>query len=461
MEYRIEHDTLGEVKVPAVHKWGAQTQRSFENFKIGKNKMPEEIIRAFAILKKSAAIANRESGKLSAEKQKVICEVCDEIIAGQWEGEFPLVIYQTGSGTQSNMNMNEVIAHVANEKLENKESGIRVHPNDDVNMSQSSNDTFPTAMHIAAVEVLHHKLYGPLEHLIKVFEEKRKRYMHLVKIGRTHLQDAVPLTFGQEISAWKVMLEKSRDMILDSEKYLLGLAIGGTAVGTGLNSPKDFGKRVSIAIAKETGLPFVSEENKFYALTGRDDFVFAHGALEALAMDCMKFADDIRLLGCGPRAGFGEITLPANEPGSSIMPGKVNPTQCEALTMVACRVHGNQAVISFGSSQGRFELNVFAPVIAEAFIESASILGEAIHSFDIHCAEGMSANEDKMGELVEKSLMLVTALSPHIGYEKAAKIAKTAFADNSSLKEAALKLGYVTGEDYDRFVVAQNMTHAD
>lgn len=461
MEYRIEHDTLGEVKVPAEHKWGAQTQRSFENFKIGKHKMPEEIIRAFAVLKKCAAVANKESGKLSAEKQSVICEACDEIIAGQWKGEFPLVIYQTGSGTQSNMNMNEVIAHIANEKLEMRGAEARIHPNDDVNMSQSSNDTFPTAMHVAAVETLHHKLYGPLEHLIDVFEQKSKEYMHLVKIGRTHLQDAVPLTFGQEISAWKVMLEKSRGMLRDSEKYLLGLAIGGTAVGTGLNSPKDFGEKVAEAIAKETGLPFVSEENKFYALTGRDDFVFAHGALEALAMDCMKFADDIRLLGCGPRAGFGEITLPANEPGSSIMPGKVNPTQCEALTMVACRVHGNQSVVSFGSSQGRFELNVFAPVMADAFIESASLLGEAIHSFTVHCAEGMTANEDKMEELVEKSLMLVTALAPHIGYEKAAKIAKTAFADNSSLKEAALKLGYVAEEDYDRFVVAKDMTNID
>lgn len=459
MEYRIEHDTLGEVKVPANHKWGAQTQRSFENFKIGKNKIPEDIIRAFAILKKCAAIANKEAGKLSVEKQKVICEVCDEIIAGEWKKEFPLVVYQTGSGTQSNMNMNEVIAHIANEKLGSKKSETRIHPNDDVNMSQSSNDTFPTAMHIAAMETLHNKLYGPLNHLIEIFEEKSKKYMHLVKIGRTHLQDAVPLTFGQEISAWKVMLEKSRDMLHDSEKYLLGLAIGGTAVGTGLNSPKDFGEKVSAAIAKETGLPFVSEKNKFYALTGRDDFVFAHGALEALAMDCMKFADDIRFLGCGPRAGLGEITLPANEPGSSIMPGKVNPTQCEALTMVACRVHGNQAVVSFGASQGRFELNVFAPVMAEAFIESAAILGEAIHSFDIHCVEGMLANEDRMAELVERSLMLVTALSPHIGYEKSAKIAETAFADNSSLKEAALKLGYVTEEDYDRFVVARDMTN--
>lgn len=461
MEYRIEHDTLGEVKVPANHMWGAQTQRSFENFKIGINRMPVQIIRAFAILKKCAAAVNLEAGSLSAEKEKVISEACDEIIRGQWESEFPLAIYQTGSGTQSNMNMNEVIAHIANKKLEEAKSETRVHPNDDVNMSQSSNDTFPTAMHVAAVETLHKRLYGPLDDLIKTFAQKSEEYMHLVKIGRTHLQDAVPLTFGQEISGWLVMLQKSRDMIKDSEKYLLGLAIGGTAVGTGLNSPKGFGEKVAAAIAKETGLPFVSEPNKFYALTGRDDFVFSHGALEALAMDCMKIVDDIRFLACGPRAGLGEITIPANEPGSSIMPGKVNPTQCEALTMVACSVHGHQAAISLAASQGHFELNVFAPVMAQDYLESVILLGDSIHSFNIHCAQGMVANEDKMGELVEKSLMLVTALSPHIGYEKSAEIAKKAFADNSSLKEAALALGYVTEKEYDQFVVAKDMTNVD
>ena len=460
MEYRIEHDTLGEVKVPADHMWGAQTQRSSENFKIGA-RMPEEIIHAFAVLKKCTALANLAEGKLSEEKAKVIAEACDEILAGKWNGEFPLVVYQTGSGTQSNMNMNEVVAHIANAKLEAVGSETRIHPNDDVNMSQSSNDTFPTAMHVAAVSVLHRCLYQPLAELIATFHKKSEEYMHVVKIGRTHVQDAVPLTFGQEVSGWTTMLEKCQHMIEASEKYLLGLAIGGTAVGTGLNAPKDFGTRVSAEIAKETGLPFVSEENKFYALTGRDDFVFAHGALEALAMDCMKIADDLRLLAGGPRAGLGELTIPANEPGSSIMPGKVNPTQCEALTMVACRVHGNQAVVSMASSQGRFELNVYAPVLAQAFIESVKLLGEAIHSFNIHCAVGIEVNHDRMEELVEKSLMLVTALAPHIGYEKSAKISKKAFADGSSLKEAALALGYVTEEEYDRWVVAKDMCQVD
>ena len=357
MEYRIEHDSLGEVRVPADHMWGAQTQRSFENFKIG-HVMPKEIIRAFAILKKCAAKVNEERGALAPEKGEAIRSACDEILAGKWDGEFPLVVYQTGSGTQSNMNMNEVVAHIANSKLEKAGSSLRVHPNDDVNMSQSSNDTFPTALHVAAVYVLHQYLYGPLDGLIATFEAKSREYMHTVKIGRTHVQDAVPLTFGQEVSGWVEMLKKSRSMIEDGEKYLHELAIGGTAVGTGLNSPKDFGEKVSEAISEETGIPFTSAANKFYALTGRDDMVFTHGALDALGGDCMKFADDIRLLAGGPRAGLGELTIPANEPGSSIMPGKVNPTQCEALTMVACRVHGNQAVMSMASSQGRFELNV-------------------------------------------------------------------------------------------------------
>lgn len=458
MNYRTEHDTLGEIQVPADHMWGAQTQRSLENFKIGKDRMPSEIIRAFAILKKSAAAVNKKSGKLESEKEKVIQEACDEIIEEKWKEEFPLVIYQTGSGTQSNMNVNEVIAHIANKKLEERGSDIRIHPNDDVNMAQSSNDTFPTAMHIAVVEALHKNLYGPLQDLIDTLEKQKQKYMHLVKIGRTHLQDAVPLTFGQEISGWQTMLIKSKQMIEDSEKYLLGLAIGGTAVGTGLNSPAHFGEDVSLLIAKETGLPFESEENKFYALTGRNNFVFSHGALEALAMDLMKIADDIRLLACGPRAGLGEITLPANEPGSSIMPGKVNPTQCEALTMVTCRVHGNQSTIAMASSQGRFELNVYAPVIADTYIESVHLLGEAMKSFHDHCLVGMTANEEKMNELVEKSLMLVTALSPHIGYEKSAQIAKKAFHDGTSLKEAALDLGYITEADYDRMVVAKDMT---
>ena len=460
MEYRIEHDSLGEVKVPADHMWGAQTQRSFENFKIG-HVMPVEIIRAFAVLKKCAAKVNCERGSLDEDKARAICSACDEILAGKWNDEFPLVVYQTGSGTQSNMNMNEVVAHIANAKLEHEGIDKKVHPNDDVNMAQSSNDTFPTALHVASVYVLHQYLYGPLDDLIATFEEKSREYMHTVKIGRTHVQDAVPLTFGQEVSGWLEMLKKSKDMLQNSEKYLHELAIGGTAVGTGLNSPKDFGDRVSKAISEETGIPFISAPNKFYALTARDDMVFAHGALDALAGDCMKFADDIRLLAGGPRAGLGELTIPANEPGSSIMPGKVNPTQCEALTMVACRVHGNQTVISMASSQGRFELNVYAPVLADAFIESVKLLGQAIDSFNIHCAKGIKVNDERMAELVEKSLMLVTALSPHIGYEKSAQIAKKAFADNGSLKEAALQLGFVTEEEYNQWVVPTDMTNVD
>ena len=458
MEYRIEHDTLGEVKVPADHMWGAQTERSHENFLIGTEKMPREIIRAMAILKKAAAGVNAEAGRLDTEKAEVIREACDEIIAEKWKDEFPLVVYQTGSGTQTNMNVNEVVAHIANAKLAARGSQKSVHPNDDVNMSQSSNDTFPTAMHIAAVESLHRYLYGPMDGLIATLQEKSRAYMHVVKIGRTHLQDAVPLTLGQEISGWQVMLEKSRDMIRASEQFLLGLALGGTAVGTGLNSPKGFGGKAAAAIAKETGLPFEEEANKFYALTGRDNFVFAHGAIEGAAMDAMKIANDVRWLASGPRAGLGEITIPANEPGSSIMPGKVNPTQCEAVTMAACRIHGNQATISMAASQGNFELNVFAPILAFSFIESVRLLGDALRSFDIHCASGIEPNKERMEELVDKSLMLVTALSPHIGYEKSAAIAKKAHKEGTSLKEAALALGYVTEEEYDRYVRPEAMT---
>ena len=460
MKYRIEHDTLGEVKVPANHMWGAQTERSVENFKIG-SQMPHEIIKAFAILKKCTAKINAQKELLDNDKWTAICEACDEIIEGKWNDEFPLVVYQTGSGTQSNMNMNEVIAHIANEKLKCKNIEKKVHPNDDVNMSQSSNDTFPTAMHIAAVSTLRECLYKSLKSLSDTFHKKSDDFKDVVKIGRTHLQDAVPMTLGQEFSGWAEMLDKSMSMIKNSEKYLLELAIGGTAVGTGINSPEDFGEKVSEEIAKETGIPFVSAANKFYALTGRDDFVFSHGALEALAMDCMKFANDIRWLASGPRAGFGEIIIPANEPGSSIMPGKVNPTQCEALTMVACRVHGNQATISFASSQGNFELNVFAPVMANSYIESVKLLSQSIHSFNIHCAIGIEPNYERMNQLVNSSLMLVTALSPHIGYEKSAKIAKQAHKQKISLKEAAIASGYVSEEDYDKYVNPAIMTNKD
>lgn len=459
-EFRIEHDSLGEVRVPADHMWGAQTERSFENFKIGR-KMPMEILQAFAILKRCASLVNEKEGRLNPSKGKAIREACDEILQGKWNDEFPLVVYQTGSGTQSNMNMNEVVSHIANQKLKEENSSLSVHPNDDVNMSQSSNDTFPTALHVALVKALHDKLYGPIDELISAFTKKSQEYMHVVKIGRTHVQDAVPLTFGQELSGWVEMLKKTKKMIEQGESYLLELAIGGTAVGTGLNSQKEFGPEVAEEISKQTGYSFTSAPNKFYALTARDDLVFLHGALEALAMDCMKFADDLRLLASGPRAGLGELTIPANEPGSSIMPGKVNPTQCEALTMVACRVHGNQAVVSMASSQGRFELNVYAPVLAESILESITLLGEAIHSFTIHCAVGIKVNEDRMKELVEKSLMLVTALSTHIGYEKSAQISRKAYLEGTSLKEAALQLGYVTEEQYDAWVNPRAMTKVD
>lgn len=457
MEYRTEHDAMGEVQVPADHVWGAQTERSRQNFKIGE-KMPKELVKALVILKKCAALTNYEVGDLDRFKRDAIVDACDEILKGKWDNEFPLVIYQTGSGTQSNMNVNEVIAHIATKKLQDAGSDKVVHPNDDVNQSQSSNDTFPTAMHIAAVQALHNYLYNPLDELMTTFQFKSEKYMHIVKVGRTHLQDAVPLTFGQEMSGWQIMLKRAKTMIQDAEQHLLGLAIGGTAVGTGLNAPKDFGEKCALAIANEVGLPFYSEENKFYALTGRDDMVFAHGAVEALAMDAMKIANDVRMLASGPNAGLGEISIPANEPGSSIMPGKVNPTQCEAVTMVACRVHGNQSTISMAASQGNFELNVFAPVIGATFIESVKLLGQALASFNKHCARGIKPIEEKMNDLVNRSLMLVTALSPVIGHDKAADIANKAFEEHTTLKEAAVALGYLTAEEYDKHVNPKAMT---
>ena len=457
MEFRKEFDALGEVLVPAEHKWGAQTERSYQNFKIGE-RMPKEIIYAMAVLKKCAAKVNFDMGKIDRFKKDAIMETCDEIIKGQWDDEFPLVIYQTGSGTQTNMNVNEVVAHIATEKLQAAGSDKVVHPNDDVNCSQSSNDTFPTAMHIAAVRALHDYLYNPLDELITTFQLRSEKYMHVVKIGRTHLQDAVPLTLGQEMSGWMSMLRHCKHMIKAAEQHLLGLAIGGTAVGTGLNAPKGFGEAVSSEISIQMGLPFYSEENKFYALTGRDAMVFAHGALEALAMNAMKIANDVRMLASGPKAGLGEISIPANEPGSSIMPGKVNPTQCEAVTMVTCRVHGNQSVISMGASQGNFELNVFAPLMADAFIESVKLLGQSLYSFNKHCARGIKPIEEKMNELVQRSLMLVTALSPVIGHDRAADIANKAFDENLTLKEAVIALGYLTAEEYDEHVNPRAMT---
>ncbi|EZP79224.1 fumarate hydratase [Parageobacillus genomosp. 1] len=455
MHERIERDSLGEVRVPADKYWGAQTERSRNNFKIGTEKMPLELIYAYAQLKKAAAIVNYECGKLSEAKKNAICNACDEILAGKWDEHFPLVVWQTGSGTQTNMNVNEVIARRANELLPEGES--RIHPNDDVNMSQSSNDTFPTAMHIAVYTKLHEHLLPALDGLISTFFEKEAKYKNTIKIGRTHLQDATPLTFAQEISGWRTMLEKSRDMIKQASEQLLNLAIGGTAVGTGLNAPASFGDKVAEQLHKQTGYSFRSASNKFHALTSHDEIVYVHGAVKALAADMMKIANDVRWLASGPRSGLGEITIPANEPGSSIMPGKVNPTQSEAVTMVAVQVFGNDAAIGFAASQGNFQLNVFKPVILYNAMQSLQLLGDAIHSFDIHCAKGLEANEGKMKEYVDRSLMLVTALSPHIGYDRAAEIAKLAFNEGLTLKEAALKTGYVTAEQYDQWVKPEDM----
>lgn len=457
VDFRIEKDTMGEVKVPADRFWGAQTERSRNNFKIGHDLMPLEIVYAFAKLKKAAAQSNYELGKLSEEKKNAIAHVCDQIINGELDDHFPLKVWQTGSGTQSNMNVNEVVAFVGNKWLKENGSQAMLHPNDDVNMSQSSNDTYPTALHIAAYTAIHNKVLPQVTEFHKVLKEKEEEFMDIVKIGRTHLQDATPLTLGQEISGWRYMLERSEQMIKESSQTLLSLAIGGTAVGTGINAHKDFGDKTAGYLAEETGYPFVSSANKFHALTSHDEIVYAHGAIKALAMDAMKIANDVRWLASGPRSGIGEISIPANEPGSSIMPGKVNPTQSEALTMVAVQVFGNDAAIGFAASQGNFELNVFKPVIAFNFLQSARLLADALESFRVHCLVGLEANLESIQKNVASSLMLVTALNPHIGYEKAAEIAKLAFKDNSTLKEAALKLGYLTEEEFDKWVNPSDM----
>ncbi|OQP03783.1 fumarate hydratase, class II [Geobacillus sp. 46C-IIa] len=455
MNERIERDSLGEVRVPADKYWGAQTERSRQNFRIGKETMPLELIYAYAELKKAAAIVNERAGKLSEAKRRAIVTACDEILAGRWDAHFPLVVWQTGSGTQTNMNVNEVVARRANELLRDGEG--RIHPNDDVNMSQSSNDTFPTVMHIAIYTKIKTHLLPALDGLIGTFATKERQYGKTIKIGRTHLQDATPLTFGQEISGWRTMLEKSKMMIIEATDKLLDLAIGGTAVGTGLNAPPAFGEQVAKQLHAQTGYPFRSATNKFHALTSHDEIVYVHGALKALAADLMKIANDIRWLASGPRSGLGEIAIPANEPGSSIMPGKVNPTQSEAMTMVAVQVFGNDATIGFAASQGNFQLNVFKPVIAYNAVQSVQLLGDAIRSFDERCAQGLEASETKMKEYVDRSLMLVTALSPHIGYDKAAEIAKLAHREGLTLKEAALKTGYVTAEQYEEWVRLEKM----
>ncbi|AND38824.1 MULTISPECIES: class II fumarate hydratase [Cytobacillus] len=457
-DFRIEKDTLGEVKVPADKYWGAQTQRSKDNFKIGIEKMPMEVIYAFAKVKRSAAVVNNRLGKLSDDKKDAITRACDEVLDHKFDSHFPLAVWQTGSGTQSNMNVNEVVAKKANELLGKKgQQEIKVHPNDDVNMSQSSNDTFPTAMHIAAYTEVEEKLLPSLKELIKTVKLKEEAFNTIVKIGRTHLQDATPLTLGQEISGWRAMLEKNEKMLMDAKHYLLDLAIGGTAVGTGINADTSFGSEMANEISRLTGYSFRSSENKFQALTSHNEIVHVHGTLKGLAADLMKIANDVRWLASGPRSGIGELSIPANEPGSSIMPGKVNPTQSEALTMVVCQVFGNDASIGFAASQGNFELNVFKPVIIYNLLQSIRILADGMASFNENCMMGLEANKEVIKGHVERSLMLVTALNPHIGYEKAAEIAKLAFRENSTLKEAALKTGYITEEQYENWVVPEKM----
>ncbi|MDM5226742.1 class II fumarate hydratase [Cytobacillus sp. NJ13] len=457
-DFRIEKDTLGEVKVPADKYWGAQTQRSKDNFKIGIEKMPMEVIYAFAKVKRSAAVVNNKLGKLSDDKKDAITRACDEVLDHKFDSHFPLAVWQTGSGTQSNMNVNEVVAKKANELLDEKGlQEIKVHPNDDVNMSQSSNDTFPTAMHIAAYTGVEKKLLPSLKELIKTVKLKEETFKTIVKIGRTHLQDATPLTLGQEISGWRAMLEKNEKMLTDAKQYLLDLAIGGTAVGTGINADKSFGSEMANEISRLTGYSFRSSENKFQALTSHNEIVHVHGTLKGLAADLMKIANDVRWLASGPRSGIGELSIPANEPGSSIMPGKVNPTQSEALTMVVCQVFGNDASIGFAASQGNFELNVFKPVIIYNLLQSIRILADGMASFNENCMKGLEANKEVINDHVERSLMLVTALNPHIGYEKAAEIAKLAFRENTTLKEAALKTGYITEEQYENWVVPEKM----
>ncbi|WP_026689582.1 class II fumarate hydratase [Alteribacter aurantiacus] len=456
MDYRIERDTLGEMRVPKDKWWGAQTQRSLENFKIGNEKMPPEIVSAFTVLKEACAKANADLHNMEFEKAKAITHVCEMIRKEKHTEHFPLVVWQTGSGTQSNMNMNEVIAYKANEQLK-KSSDLTVHPNDDVNQSQSSNDTFPTAMHIAAVLDVYERLLPAVRHMRGVLEEKVISFQDVIKIGRTHLQDATPLTLGQEMSGWVHMLKKSEQMIKESTEHMRALAIGGTAVGTGINAHSKFGDMVASEISSITGHEFYSSENKFHALTSHDEITYAHGALKALAADLMKIANDVRWLSSGPRSGIGELTIPANEPGSSIMPGKVNPTQSEALTMVVSQVFGNDAAIGFASSQGNFELNVFKPVIIYNFLQSVRLLSDAMNSFTDNCLVGIEANEDVIENHVKNSLMLVTALNPHIGYEKAAKIAKKAFEEGTTLKESATELGFLTEEEFDSMVKPENM----
>ncbi len=458
MKTRIEKDTMGEIEVPFDAYWGAQTQRSIQNFKIGEETMPYEITRAFSYLKKAVALVNKDLGKLDAKKANAIAQAADEMLAGKLDGNYPLVVWQTGSGTQSNMNNNEVLANRATEILggDYKKDKL-VHPNDDVNKSQSSNDTYPTALHVASIISIEESLLPAIAGLKATLQAKSEAFKDIVKIGRTHLQDATPLTLGQEISGWVEMLNKCEKMLKDSLMPVRELALGGTAVGTGLNAHPELGERVAKKLTELTGHDFITAPNKFHALTSHDALVFAHGALKALAADMMKIANDVRWLASGPRCGLGEIEIPANEPGSSIMPGKVNPTQSEAVTMVACQVMGNDATIGFAASQGNFELNVFKPVIAYNFLQSSRLLADSIASFDKHAANGIKANIDKIDHYLHDSLMLVTALNPYIGYENAAKIAKVAHKNGTTLRIEAVKLGLLTAEEFDKYVIPENM----
>ena len=453
METRLEHDSLGEVRVPADRLWGAQTQRSLENFPVGEDRMPFEVIRAFAVLKKAAALVNCELGRLDARRAALIAQVCDEILEGRHDAEFPLSVWQTGSGTQTNMNLNEVIANrgnaLAGEKL--------LHPNDHVNMSQSSNDTFPTAMHIAALSAVRRSLLGAAEECIAVLRRLEAENEDVIKIGRTHLQDATPLRFSQEIRGWRGMLESTRDALELASDSLADLALGGTAVGTGLNAPEGFAERAAEKIAELSGLPFRSDPNKFRALTSKDALVFTHGAVKSMAACMMKIANDVRWLASGPRCGIGEIRIPENEPGSSIMPGKVKPTQCESVTMVAVQVMADDAAIGFAASQGNFELNVFMPLIIYNFLHSTRLLADSIRSFTARCLAGLEADRGKMKEHLDRSLMLVTCLNPRIGYENAAKAARLAYTEGLTLKEAVLRLGLLDEKEFDELVRPENM----
>jgi fumarate hydratase class II len=457
--FRTERDTFGPIDVPAEHLWGAQTQRSLHHFHISTERLPGELVSALAAVKRACAVVNRELGALDAKKADAIVRAADEVLHGKHPDEFPLSIWQTGSGTQSNMNMNEVLANRASELLGGQRGeGRLVHPNDDVNRGQSSNDIFPTAMHVAAANAVNGKLIPALDALRATLAEKSAAFGGIVKIGRTHLQDATPLTLGQEFSGYAAQLDHALAVVTQALPGLCELAAGGTAVGTGLNAHPEFGDRVAAELARATGLPFRSAPNKFAALAAHDAMVAAHGALKTLAAALMKIANDVRWLASGPRSGLGELTIPENEPGSSIMPGKVNPTQCEALTMLCCQVFGNDVAVNIGGASGNFELNVFKPMIAHNFLQSVRLLADGMRSFDEHCARGIEANHARIADLMERSLMLVTALAPHIGYDKAAQIAKQAHRDGTTLRQAALALGYVSEEEFDRWVRPEQMT---